>query len=85
MKFKNKKGKDLKTTMSNGIINKIADLTESELKESKVFYTRDGTRFNVMQIDIQVLLDAQMKATKKLVEDGVITQSMIKKELKSNF
>ena len=85
MKFKNKKGKELKTTISNDIMNNVADITELELKSKGVFYVRDDTRFSVKQDDVNNLLNAQMEASKKLIKDGVITLDMIKNDIYSNF
>jgi hypothetical protein len=85
MKFKNKKGKELKTTISNDIMNNVADITELELKSKGVFYLRDDTRFSVKQDDVNNLLNAQMEASKKLIKDGVITLDMIKNDIYSNF
>jgi hypothetical protein len=85
MKFKNKKGKELKTTISNDIMNNVADITELELKRKGVFYLRDDTRFSVKQDDVNNLLNAQMEASKKLIKDGVITLDMIKNDIYSNF
>lgn len=85
MKFKNKKGKELKTATSNDIMNKVADLTELELKSKDVFYLRDNTRFSVKQDDVNNLLNAQMEASKKLIKDGIITSDMIKNDIYSNF
>lgn len=85
MKFKNKKGKELKTATSNDIMNKVADLTELELKSKDVFYLRDNTRFSVKQDDVNNLLNAQMEVSKKLIKDGIITLDMIKNDIYSNF
>lgn len=85
MKFKNKKGKRLKTTMSNDIMNQVAEITELQLKNKNIFYLREGTVFRVKQSDMNNLLNAQMRATKKLIKDGVITLDMIKKDMKYNF
>ena len=85
MKFKNRKGKRLKTTMSNDIMNQVAEITELQLKNRNIFYLREGTVFRVKQSDMNNLLNAQMRATKKLIKDGVITLDMIKKDMKYNF
>ena len=85
MKFKNKKGKELKTTMSNDIMNQIAEITELELKSKGIFYLRNGTKFSVKQDDINNLLNAQMKANEKMIKDGVITLDMIENDIKANF
>lgn len=85
MKFKNKKGKELKTTMSNDIMNQVAEITELELKSKGIFYLRNGTKFSVKQDDVNNLLNAQMEANKKLIKDCVITSDMIKNDIKSNF
>jgi hypothetical protein len=85
MKFKNKKGKELKTTMSNDIMNKVAEITELELKSKGIFYLKNGTKFSVKQDDVNNLINAQMEANKKLIKDGVITSDIIENDIKSNF
>lgn len=83
MKFKNKKGKDLKTTMSSDTMNKMSDIVEEELKIKGIMYLRDGTKFSVNPNDISTLFDAQINANLKLIERGVITSDMILKDIKS--
>ena len=85
MKFKNQKGKELKTTMSDDIMNQVANLTETELKRKGIFYLKDGTKFNVKQSDVKNLLDAQMNANMMLIEKGVVTFDMIVKDFEANF
>jgi len=83
--FKTKKGKEFKTTMSNDIMNQVAEIIELELKRKGVFYLRYGTKFSVKQDDVNNLLNAQMEANIKLIKDGVITLDMIENDIKSNF
>lgn len=75
----------MKTTISDKIMNEIANLTEKELKEKGVFYMRIGTKFSVRQSDINNLLDAQLNANKKLIKNGVITNEMLKNDIKNNL
>lgn len=85
MEFKNKKSKEVKTTMSNDIMNQIADIIEFKLKSKGVFYLRNDTKFGVEEDDVKNLLNAQMEANKKLIKDGIITSDMIKNDIESNF
>ena len=85
MKFKNKKGRKFKTNMSNDIMNQMAEIIELELKNKGIFYLREGTKFQVEQNNVSILLNIQIEANKKLAEEGVITLDMIKNDIKSNF
>ena len=84
IKFKNNKGKELKTTISEDIMNQVANITEEELKTKGVFYIRDGSNFQVKQDDVKTLLAAQVNANTKLVSDGVITIDMLLNDVKAN-
>ncbi len=84
IKFKNNKGKDLKTTISEDIMNQVANLTEEELKSKGVFYIRDGSKFQVKQDDVKTLLEAQVNANTKLVSEGIITIDMLLNDIKAN-
>lgn len=75
----------MKTTLSNEIMNQIADLVENELRSKRLFYNRYGTNFRVPGDNIPDLLEAQENATKKLVNDGIITKEMIEKDINANF
>jgi len=83
--FKNEQGKELKTNMSEDIMNRVSELIESDLKSKNIFYLREGTVFRVKQKDIENLLNAQIKANKKLIAGGVITLDMIEKDIDANF
>lgn len=85
MEFRNKKGELLKTNLPEDIMNQIAEMIELELKRDGVFYFRNGTKFNVKPNDVNKLLDAQMGASKKLFQDGVITLEMIRNDINTNF
>ena len=85
MKFKNKKGKELKTILPSDVMNQMADIIEIELNNKKILYSRDGTKFNVLKSDVNQLLNAQMKANKELISKGIITMDMIIQDVKSNF
>jgi len=84
MKFVNKNGQELKTIMSDEIMNQVGDITESKLKEKGISYTRDGSRFEVEDEDVVTVLNTQTEATKELVGRGVITYDMIIDDLKAN-
>lgn len=85
MKFKNKKGEDLKTTMSDDVMSQVGDIIEEILQNDLVFYAREGTMFYVGQDDMPNLLEAQTEANKRLVQRGVITPEMVAKDINSNF
>jgi len=85
MKFKNKKGREFKTTMSNDIMNQMAEIVELELKNKGIFYLREGTKFQVEQNNVSSLLNIQIEANKKLIKDGTITLGMVENDIKSNF
>ncbi len=85
MKFKNKKGKTFKTTMSDDIINQVSDIVEQKLKAKGIFYIRNSEKFRVQQNDVNNLLRAQMEANEFLMKSGVITLEMIAKEIDKNF
>lgn len=85
IRFFNKEGKEFNTTMSDDIMNKVADLTELELQRNRIYYSRNGTVFNVRQDDVNRLLNAQSKATKQMFDDGVITKDIMEEDIKANF
>lgn len=59
----------------------IADLTEIELRQNGIPYTRNRTDFNVPERHLRDLVIAQMKANRDLMKRGVITRDMMKAEL----
>lgn len=77
-----KKGK-LKTTMSDSIMNKIADLIEKDLTDKGIFYLRKGTKFNLLESQMEELYKSQEKANLKLISTGEITMDMVSKDLKN--
>ena len=81
MKFKNKKGGALKTTLSKEIMIKVADATERQLIMDNIHYFREGTVFKVQERDVHFLLKAQQEANKLLITSNVITEEMIVKEI----
>jgi hypothetical protein len=85
MKFKNKKGEETKTILSNDIMNQMSNLVEQELVSKNVFYRREGTNFQVRESDISILLEAQFNANKKLISEGVITTEMLLNDYKANI
>ena len=84
IRFKNNEGKELKTTISDDIMNQVVNLTEEELKSKGVFYIRDGSKFQVKHDDVKTLLDAQLNANAKLVSEGIITIDMLLNDIKAN-
>jgi len=81
VEFRNKKGELLKTTMSDDVMDKVADIVENKLRENGMFYIRNGTVFSVENGKINHLLTLQLEATKELIDNGVITDDMIKTEV----
>jgi hypothetical protein len=75
----------MKTTFTDKVMRKIANLTEKGLVEKGIFHKRVGTIFSVMPQDLDKLSNAQLNANRQLIEDGVITQKMMERELKANF
>jgi hypothetical protein len=84
MKFKNNKGKDAKTILSDDIMSQMLNLVEEELTNKNVFFKKDGTNFLVRESDVSVLLNAQLNANKKLISDGIITPEMLLNDYKAN-
>jgi hypothetical protein len=85
IRFENENGKEIRTTLPEDIMKQVANLTEVELKRKGIFYTRNGTEFDLFGKDVKHLFDAQAEATKLLIERGVITIEMILSDLQSNF
>tara|TARA_S200002703_G_scaffold153696_1_gene155521 strand:- start:519 stop:785 length:267 start_codon:yes stop_codon:yes gene_type:complete len=84
MKFVNKNNQELKTILSDEIMTQVGDIVESKLKEKGIYYTRDGSKFDVKDEDILTVINTQTEATMELVDKGVITYDMIIEDLKAN-
>ena len=77
IKFKNSKGEELKTTLSDDIMNQIADIGEEKLKKANIFYKREGTKFFVPANKVETLLQFQEEANKELLQKGILTPEML--------
>ena len=75
--------KEIKTILSDEIMNLISDMMEKELSDKGVFYIREGTKFTVRETD--KLIEAQLNATRELISRGVITEGMLLADLEANF
>lgn len=69
--------------MPTEVMNKISDLVEEELTNKGIPYMVEGTKFILPMDLIPYQLEAQRNATIKLINDGVITPEMIKKEIET--
>lgn len=85
MNFKNSKGETVKTILPKNIMDQITNLIEKELKDKNIFYTKNGTVFQVKGKDMDSLFKAQENANLKLMSEGVITIDMLMDDLISNF
>ena len=77
--------KEVKTTLSDSVMEQVADLTELELIRKNIYYHRDGTVFHVPKDNITDLLTAQYSANEDLLEKGVITIDMLMDDVLANF
>lgn len=82
MIFRDRKGNPLKTTMSDDIMNQIADLAEIELEKKGIFYIRNDFKFHTKPCDVGSLYEAQIQANRILIEKGVITMDMLLDDFK---
>lgn len=73
------------TTMPVHVLNRTADITESDLKSQDIFHIRNGTKFIVKMSDEGKLIAAQIRAVEQLMSEGVITPEMAMKEMSSFF
>lgn len=85
LKFLNQKGQKCKTLMPDEVMNRMGDIIEANLKKQSVYYIREGSKFNVGQKDVSVLLENQMSATLQLISEGVISMDMVFNDLKANI
>lgn len=81
----NAQGKVLKTIFSHNIMIQIADIMEDELKKNNIDCSRNGTSFSVNVNDFGYVVQAQLMATQKLYEKGIITREMIGADIDANF
>lgn len=85
MKLVNDQGRELKTTLSDDIMNQMCDIIEDKLTEQGVFYLRDGTKFKTPPELVDKLNEAHLAANKELFDKGIITPEMIIEDIETNF
>lgn len=72
----------MKTTLSDEIMNQMADIIEQKLKSSNTTYVRKETVFSVKSYEQYILLKYQLEAGEQLVKAGVITKEMLLADMK---
>ena len=83
-KFHNKKGKELRTTLPDHIMEQIYLEAEKYFEERDIYFERKGSVFRVPEEHLEELWKAQLHANRVLLKKGVLTQKMLDDDAKAN-